>query len=800
MVCKQCGSPVKQGATICPNCGAKIKVATKRIELRTTGLERFTGQLKALDPGSRRMLEHDTTISERYVLGSMIGYGPFGQVYEAKDNELDVTCAIKVFRPELVKEERDRRRFSSTLKRALKLTQRNVMRVSDHGLHDAHPWVAMQVLDGMTLDKVIKVRKSKGERFEMDEVERIVEQLIAALGHINQEFAHGNLKPENILFLPDMIKVTDHYIVSAFPRAKVKTALKSSSYFAPELERKKAKLLPQCDVFSLGSLLSTLLFDSITPPPADDAILADDPVLAALAALCRDSRAKEGVRPATIEEFAEEFALAMDAGLVAAVAPASVPIPAPPVAPPPAPPGPAMAPTAGSGISGASESADAVAAEGTASDSRETPSKKAEAAEVEEDAVIVDELPEDDIETVEVSRAKPELGDLLPTNEVSRGAIPMPEKPELKPSEETVTMIKPAPAPPEESKPPVLLIGLGVLAAIIIIAVVSSSGKNDEVVAIADNEPAVASQNTDNNAKDPVPAAKPDMAAAKVEPAAPNATDVATAVAVVTMKSGDAVGKARAELVALAAATPEPDMGAASPDMSAPVAVAVATPPKDDGSGKAADPKNTASPTGDKGGTTSNTSTAQASKTTTPPGDKAGSKAPPKDSGKASDPPAAAGTTCQQGMVLVKSKKAGNVCIDRYEYPGRGKPKTRVSWFDAKKACESKGKRLCLRSEWTRACGGKYPWGKKWDANRCNTADEDGFERSLASVGSKKSCRSRSGAFDMVGNVFEWTAEKRIVGGSYNSEEDVARCGYSSGKSASSSAADIGFRCCADPR
>ncbi|MEC9397154.1 MAG: SUMF1/EgtB/PvdO family nonheme iron enzyme, partial [Myxococcota bacterium] len=98
-------------------------------------------------------------------------------------------------------------------------------------------------------------------------------------------------------------------------------------------------------------------------------------------------------------------------------------------------------------------------------------------------------------------------------------------------------------------------------------------------------------------------------------------------------------------------------------------------------------------------------------------------------------------------------------------------------------------------------CGSKYPWkGSKWDPDKCNTADADGFERSIAAAGSKATCRSRaSGAYDMVGNVFEWTAEKRIVGGSFNSDEGVASCGYSSGKSPSSSAADIGFRCCASP-
>ncbi|MEZ4461179.1 MAG: SUMF1/EgtB/PvdO family nonheme iron enzyme [bacterium] len=161
--------------------------------------------------------------------------------------------------------------------------------------------------------------------------------------------------------------------------------------------------------------------------------------------------------------------------------------------------------------------------------------------------------------------------------------------------------------------------------------------------------------------------------------------------------------------------------------------------------------------------------------------------------------PAASGTQCPSGSVLVKSK-SGNYCVDVYEFPGSGAPpKTRVNWFEAKKLCAASGKRLCTLTEWKGACGSKYPYGSTFNADSCNTADEDGFERSLAKAGASKSCRSRSGTYDMSGNVHEWVEEKRIAGGSYESDEDVASCRYSSAKAPGSSAADIGFRCCADP-
>ena len=160
------------------------------------------------------------------------------------------------------------------------------------------------------------------------------------------------------------------------------------------------------------------------------------------------------------------------------------------------------------------------------------------------------------------------------------------------------------------------------------------------------------------------------------------------------------------------------------------------------------------------------------------------------------DPPA---TDCPSGMVRV-TVSGEYACVDAYEYPGRGRmPEVNVSWFDARRLCEQQGKRLCSQVEWRAACGRNFPYGNTFDADRCNTADADGFERSLAQAGSFPQCRSRSGAYDMSGNAHEWVEEQRVVGGGFDSEGDLAGCGYSSAMAPGSSRASVGFRCCADP-
>ncbi len=137
-------------------------------------------------------------------------------------------------------------------------------------------------------------------------------------------------------------------------------------------------------------------------------------------------------------------------------------------------------------------------------------------------------------------------------------------------------------------------------------------------------------------------------------------------------------------------------------------------------------------------------------------------------------------------------------CIDSYEYPGKGQmPKTDVSWDAANGACAAKGKRLCLNWEWKRACGGKYPYGSKYDPEACNTVDEDGIERPVLAAGSKSKCKAR-GLYDMVGNVAEWTAEKTVNGGDSYKTAEEATC-YRSVKRFGGSNY-VGFRCCADPK
>jgi len=77
-------------------------------------------------------------------------------------------------------------------------------------------------------------------------------------------------------------------------------------------------------------------------------------------------------------------------------------------------------------------------------------------------------------------------------------------------------------------------------------------------------------------------------------------------------------------------------------------------------------------------------------------------------------------------------------------------PATSASWFQASIACANVGKRLPTAAEWQMAASGT-PAGTV----ECNAA----LGGTLANTGSFTNCVSTAGAFDMVGNLWEWTAD-----------------------------------------
>lgn len=141
------------------------------------------------------MLAPDTVLQSRYRIISLLGQGGMGAVYEATDERLDTTVALK---ETLFADERLRKQFEREARLLARMHHPALPRVSDHFSEGEGQFLVMQFIPGDDLSQMMALKQGP---FPPDQVLTWGDQLLDALDYLHTQdpqIIHRDIKPQNL--------------------------------------------------------------------------------------------------------------------------------------------------------------------------------------------------------------------------------------------------------------------------------------------------------------------------------------------------------------------------------------------------------------------------------------------------------------------------------------------------------------------------------------------------------------------------------------------------------------------------
>ena len=215
-------------------------------------------------------------LAGRYELIEKIGDGGMAVVYKAKDRLLNRFVAIKILKPEFIKDPKFIDSFRRESQAAAGLSHPNIVSVFDVGKEGNIYYIVMEVLEGDTLSDIIR---REGHLSEMRAID-IAKQIAQALSSAHKKnIIHRDVKPHNILMSEDgTAKIADFGIAKAVNSGTIvnntSTVMGSVHYLSPEQAR-GGYVDARSDIYSLGIVLYEMLTGNV---PFD----GDNPVSVAM--------------------------------------------------------------------------------------------------------------------------------------------------------------------------------------------------------------------------------------------------------------------------------------------------------------------------------------------------------------------------------------------------------------------------------------------------------------------------------------------------------------------------------------
>lgn len=214
-------------------------------------------------------LAPQTLLQNRYRIIRLLGRGGMGAVYEALDQRLEITVALK---ETLSSEESMRKQFEREARMLAGMQHPALPRVSDHFVEGSRAFLVMQFIGGVDLAKIIAQQPGP---FPRDQVIAWADQLLDALIYLHsrdRQVIHRDIKPHNLkLTATGQIALLDFGLAKAQASDPSVTASQAffgyTRHYAPLEQIQDQRTDPRSDIYALGATLYHLL-TGIKPPDA----------------------------------------------------------------------------------------------------------------------------------------------------------------------------------------------------------------------------------------------------------------------------------------------------------------------------------------------------------------------------------------------------------------------------------------------------------------------------------------------------------------------------------------------------
>jgi serine/threonine protein kinase/WD40 repeat protein len=205
----------------------------------------------------------------RFEILGLLGVGGMGEVYRARDPQLQREVAIKILPAAFSSDPDRRRRFEQEARSAGGLNHPNIVAVYDVGVHDGTTWIVTELLEGETLRQRMTGRPLS-PRTVIDYAVQIARGLAAA--H-DRGIAHRDIKPANLFVTRDgRIKILDFGLAKLFAAdgpgdgsetvtldgVRLAPVMGTPLYMSPEQAR-GLRTDHRSDIFSFGVVLYEML-------------------------------------------------------------------------------------------------------------------------------------------------------------------------------------------------------------------------------------------------------------------------------------------------------------------------------------------------------------------------------------------------------------------------------------------------------------------------------------------------------------------------------------------------------------